>query len=267
MPDPKTPTQRALEGERHELLRRVSRAAAMPMLVLGFIWLLLVVLELTAGLSPFLSAVATVIWGLFVLQFLLEFTLAPRKLDYLRTNWLTAVSLVAPAFRVLSAFRLLRLLRAGGKGLRLLRVVSATNRGMRSLGRVMARRGTGYVALLTVVVTLGGAAGMYAFERGVPGSTIDSFGAALWWTAMIITTMGSDYFPRTSEGRMLCLLLATYGFAVFGYVTATIASLFVARDADDDRGELAGARQLEQLRADIAALRNDVKALASRDAG
>jgi voltage-gated potassium channel len=66
--------------------------------------------------------------------------------------------------------------------------------------------------------------------------------------------MGSDYFPKTSEGRLLCFLLAVYGFAVFGYVTATIASFFVARDADTSTGEIAGARQLERLEREIASL-------------
>ncbi len=44
--------------------------------------------------------------------------------------------------------------------------------------------------------------------------------------------MGSDYWPRTPEGRILCLLLALYAFAVFGYVTATLASYFIGRDAE-----------------------------------
>jgi voltage-gated potassium channel len=71
---------------------------------------------------------------------------------------------------------------------------------------------------------------------------------------MTLTTMGSDYFPKTSEGRLLCFFLALYGFAVFGYVTATIASFFVARDADTSQGEIAGARQLERLEREIASL-------------
>ena len=48
--------------------------------------------------------------------------------------------------------------------------------------------------------------------------------SAVWWTAMLLTTMGSEYWPRTPEGRVLCLLLALYAFAVFGYVTAAIAA-------------------------------------------
>ncbi len=35
---------------------------------------------------------------------------------------------------------------------------------MRALGASMGRRGFGYVVALTMIVTLAGAAGMYAFE-------------------------------------------------------------------------------------------------------
>lgn len=98
------------------------------------------------------------------------------------------------------------------------------------------RRGLGYVILLTFIVLTTGAAGMYQFEleaRGGPG--FEDYGAALWWTAMLLTTMGSEYWPRTPEGRILCLLLAIYAFAVFGYVTAAIAAYFVGKDRDEMR--------------------------------
>jgi voltage-gated potassium channel len=118
----------------------------------------------------------------------------------------------------------------------------------------MGRRGFKYVASLSLLVTIASAAGMFAFEHDVSGGALGNFGSALWWTAMVLTTMGSDYFPKTSEGRLLCFLLAVYGFAVFGYVTATIASFFVARDADTSQGEIAGARQLERLEREIKSL-------------
>ena len=258
-------TKRALDRERYKLAARIGRAMATPMTALSFVWLILLVLDLTRGLSPLLTRVNYAIWGLFVLQFLVEFLVTPRKLVYLRRNWLTAVALLLPAARVLRVFRAARALGAL-RGARLVGVVSRANRGIRALGRIMGRRGFGYVATLTLLVTVAGAAGMYAYEHGVPGSDMDSFGSALWWTAMLLTTMGSDYFPKTPEGRLLCLLLATYGFAVFGYVTATVASFFVARDADTDEGEIAGARQLDALRQEIAALRRAVEGLSSTSA-
>ena len=129
----------------------------------------------------------------FVLHFALEFIIAPRKLAYLRRNWLTAVSLMLPAFRVVRLARVMRVMRVA-RGVRLVRVVSSANRGMRTLGRVMGRRGLSYVIALTVLVNLLGAAGILAFEREAANGAIAGYGSTLWWTAMTLTTMGADYF-------------------------------------------------------------------------
>jgi voltage-gated potassium channel len=142
----------------------------------------------------------------------------------------------------------------------LVRVVTSLNRGMKALGASMGRRGFGYVVALSVVVTLAGAAGMYAFENEVEGG-LKSYGEALWWTAMLLTSLGSEYWPKTAEGRVLCFLLSLYGFAVFGYVTATLATFFIGRDAEDEWAEVAGAKSIEALREESAALRAEVRAL------
>lgn len=222
------------------------------MLLLALAWVALFVADATRGLGPVLSVASHVLWGVFVLHFLVELVLAPDKGAYLRRNWLSAVSLLLPALRVFRLLRVLRFTRAVGwlRGVRFVRVLGTFNRGMRALGRGMARRGVAYVVALTAVVTAVGAAGMYAFESEIPGSGIGTFADALWWTAMIMTTMGSEAWPRSGGGRALCLLLSLYAFAVFGYVTATLASFFVGRDAD-----AAGEGDLPALREEIRALR------------
>jgi voltage-gated potassium channel len=58
-----------------------------------------------------------------------------------------------------------------------------------------------------------------------------SYGDALWWTAMLLTTIGTDYWPHTAEGRILCLMLSVYAFAVWGYITASLASFFLGQDS------------------------------------
>lgn len=264
------PGRPAVDAERRELLANLEDWLETPMLVLGFVWLALLVLELTRGLPPLLEAAGTLIWVLFILDFALKLTLAPDKSDYLKANWLTALALAVPALRVFRVFRVVRFMRAArtARGLRLFRVISSLNRGMRALGATMRRRGFGYVLALTLIVALSGAAGMYAFENESPGERgFASYWEALWWTAMVMTTMGSDYFPRTAEGRLLCLLLAVYAFAVFGYVTATLATFFVGRDAESAEAEVAGAAQVESLRAEVAALREELRAFARRGAG
>lgn len=257
------PVEEVLTRERYELLRRLEGWLETPMLVLAFVWLALLVLEFVWGESSLFESIGTAIWVVFLLNFAVEFVLAPHKLAYLKSNWLTAIALLVPALRVFRVFRVVRMLRLAraGRSVRLLRVVSSLNRGMRALGASLSRRGFGYVVALTALVTFAGAAGMYAFESDRPGG-LNSYGEALWWTAMVMTTMGSQYWPQTEEGRVLCLLLSLYAFAVFGYMTATLATFFVGRDAANAEAEVAGADQLTALRDEIAALRDEIRALA-----
>ncbi len=258
------PNKAVLTNERYALLQRVDDWLETPMLVLGFVWLGLLIQELAYGLTPFWEQLGTAIWIVFILDFLLRFTLAPEKVPFLKQNWLTVISLFLPALRVFRIVRVLRFLRVA-RGIRLVRVIGSINRGMSALGASMSRRGFGYVLLLTLLMTLGGAAGMYAFERDVPSTSLNSYGEAVWWTAMLMTTTGSDYWPKTPEGRALCMLLALYAFAVFGYVTATLATYFVGRDAESDEGEVAGAQAIQALTNEVRALRDEVKRLVERE--
>jgi voltage-gated potassium channel len=246
-----------LEHERNQTLEQLECWLEWPMIVLGFGWLLLLIVELNWGLSRFLELLSRLIWLTFIGEFAVKFTVAPRKMPFLKKSWLTAIALMIPALRVFRIFELMRVLRVArvARGLRLVGIVASVNRGMRVLGRAMERRGLGYVVALTAIVTVAGAAGMYAFERDVPGG-LDSYGVALWWTAMLLTSIASEYWPKTAEGRLLCLLLSVYGFAVFGYMTASLASFFIGRDAEQEV-ELASARSIRELRAEIVALRSD----------
>ncbi len=56
-------------------------------------------------------------------------------------------------------------------------------------------------------------------------------------------------------------MLALYAFAVFGYVTAAIATFFVGRDAADAEDELAGAEEVAALRTEIRLLREEMRVL------
>lgn len=245
--------KRRIRSERNQLLKRLENFFELPMVVLGFVWLALLIIELVYESSPALETLGVVIWAIFIVDFLVKFSVAPEKGEYLKKNILTVISLIVPAFRVLRVARALRLFRFT-RGLRLVKVLGSLNRGMRALSATMKRRAFGYVVLLSIIVLFGGAAGMYAFERDVNGGLTD-YGTALWWTGMILTTMGSEYWPRTLEGRLLCIILALYAFAVFGYVTATIATYFIGRDAEDNSAEVAGARQIEALRKELAEIR------------
>src|SRR4051794_34622254 len=109
---PTTVVRQELNQQRWKLLRQVTALLDGPMTALAFVWLGLLILDLTRGLSGFLSILNNVLWALFVVHFALEFTIAPHKWGYLRRHWLTALALVLPAVRVLRVFRAFRALRA-----------------------------------------------------------------------------------------------------------------------------------------------------------
>ena len=255
--EPNDEITREIRAERAAMVEQLDEWLEMPMLVLSVIWLVLLVVELTRGVNPFLEAASNVIWIVFGVEYAFKFLLAPDKWAYIKKSWIALLALALPALRIFEAFRAFRVLRAARttRGLRLVRLLTSLNRGMRSLGGAFRRRGFGFVLLLSLLVLLGGAAGMYSFENEIEGG-LRSYADALWWTAMLLTSIGSDYFPRTPEGRMLCLILSIYGFAVFGYMTATLASFFIHRDAETarDRGEPCVAdiqEELQKMRADI----------------
>jgi voltage-gated potassium channel len=258
-----------LERERDGLLYQLESWLEMPMIILAFVWLVLLLVEFVWGTGPFLGMVFNTIWAIFILEFLLRFTLAPRKLPFLRRTWLTVISLVLPAARVFQLARAIRMLSMARavRGMHMVRVVGSINRGMNALRASMGRRGFGYVAALSLIVLLAGSAGMYIFESDLPDGQVgfENYGEALWWTAMLLTTVASEYWPQTPEGRFLTFLLSLYALGILGYVTATLASFFVGRDAADETGELPNAQSIQELHAEITALRTQLQQMTENE--
>ena len=243
------------DTQRWITLRQLDRWLDTPMALLGLLWLGLVVIELTAGSSRLLDTLGTAIWVIFIAEFLLRLALAPVKWRFLKGNWLTLLALVVPALRTLRILRVARAARAL-RGIRLVKIAGAANRSMNALRKSLNRRGAGYVAGLTILVLALGAAGMFSFE---PASHVDggfaSYPHALWWTAMLLTTIGSDYWPVTTEGRIMALLLSIYALAMLGYIAAAFASFFIGREAEQSASPIAGNKEIDRLSRQVAALR------------
>ena len=234
-----------LAEERNNLLVSIEKLLEGPMIFLGFIWLILLMIELIIGLSKPLEYASLTIWVIFIIDFIIKFILAPEKGIFLKKSWLTAISLFVPALRVFRIFRIVRLLR-GLKGIRVLRLVSSLNRSIKSLEATMKRRAFGYVLIITILVTFAGAAGMYALEK--PNAGFESYSMALWWTAMRVITAGNEFNPITAEGRGLAFIIALFGYTVLGYITATFATYFIGRDAEDADAPVAGSDDIKELK-------------------
>lgn len=245
---------------RMRTLRDLEHWVEGPMRLLSFAWLMLVFGQLLHPKAALLQIFGTAIWAVFILEFGARFALAPAKLRFLRRNWLTAVALLVPALRLVRVLAVLRFLGLLGGG-QILVLLGTVNRTMNALRASMGRRKVAFVAALTVIVMLLGAAGMLSLEPHAArtGATgFADYGDALWWTAMLMTTIGSAYWPQTVPGRILGFLLSVYSIGVFGYLTAVLSSFFVGQDAEDSSGPVAGTDDIAALRKDIAALRAEI---------
>lgn len=90
-------------------------------------------------------------------------------------------------------------------------------------------------------------------ESNAKGSNIHSFGQALWWAVVTVTTVGyGDKYPVTAGGRGVAVVLMLVGIGLIGVLTATVASYFVEQRADDDRDEI--IQRLDRIEVALAAL-------------
>ncbi|MFQ5381232.1 MAG: potassium channel family protein [Dehalococcoidia bacterium] len=231
-------------------LQAVERATDLPLTLLAVILIPLLVLpllfDLPAPVVRSFEAGDYLIWGVFAAVFTVKLAVAPRRIPFLRENWLEAALVVLPMLRPLRAMR----------ALRLARVVAAVGFNIEVSERFFAQRSTRVVAALTVALLAGGAGLVLAVERDADGANITNFGDALWWAAVTITTIGyGDHFPVTAAGRGVALALTLVGIAVVSTLTAAIAALIV-REGEGTAVELSDImRELKEIRGELEALR------------
>jgi voltage-gated potassium channel len=215
---------------REALRERLDRYLDVPLALASVVVVLLVVIQLTGEVSgPWrwrLEALSWGLWGLFFLEFVAKFVLAPVKRVYLREHWLDVLVVLLPFLRFLRVARVLRASRA----IPVFRLLVFGGRGSGSTLALLKRRRLGQLAIASAMVILIGAAVGFLLESGAPGSQMETFGDALWWSAALTTTVGSEISPVTTGGRVLAFVLMLYAIGVFSYFIASIASVLVESD-------------------------------------
>jgi voltage-gated potassium channel len=222
-----------------EAYDRYVRFSQAPMTALAFLMIPVLVIPLVrpvhGAMAAAFDAVDYVIWALFAVDYGVRFGLAPDRLRFVRTHVFDLAVVVLPFLRPLRALRALRGLREL-RALRLLqasRLAAFVGTGIGHAREIIRRRGLHYVVAVVIAIMFAAAGLEVAFEAHARGSNIHSYGDALWWAVVTVTSVGyGDKYPVTAAGRAVAVVLMITGIALFGVVTASIASYFVEQDQD-----------------------------------
>ena len=190
----------------------------------------------------------SLIWLVFVLDFLALLYLAPDRRRMLRTHKFDLVLVLVPILRPLALLHVLRLAASG----------TGFGRAIETMKRIALRPGIRGFLGVTVTAILTGAALTLAFEHEQPGSNIGDYTDALWWAFVTCTTVGyGDHSPVTGGGQIVALFLMVVGIAGLGLLTASIAAEFVDEDEAEEfaatEADLADLKeQLDRIEAVLA---------------
>jgi voltage-gated potassium channel len=105
-------------------------------------------------------------------------------------------------------------------------------------------------------------------EHLLDPDTFDTVWLGMWWATQTVTTVGyGDVVPDDSAGQIIATILMVGGLSLFGVITGMIASAFVTQAADERRAreENALTERLDQLTADIGAMREQLARLSADD--
>jgi voltage-gated potassium channel len=168
----------------------------------------------------------------FFLEFSYRFVKAENKRAFMKWGWIDLLSSI-PMVDFLRAGRLLRLIR-------LLRVVRAFRSTKQLLNHIFANKAKGTltsVSILAFLLIIFSAIAILEVEDDT-NSNIKTAEDAIWWAYTTITTVGyGDKYPVTTEGRVLAMVLMTFGVGLFGTFTAYVASIFVTDNKTQNDSE------------------------------
>ncbi len=103
--------------------------------------------------------------------------------------------------------------------------------------KLIAQASIGSVIVLFLAIVVG-AALVVNYEYGKPGSDIESYGDAIWWSFETVSTVGyGDFVPVTVQGRTVAVLLMIIGVGLASVAAASVISFLAGErkkvDASD----------------------------------
>jgi voltage-gated potassium channel len=113
--------------------------------------------------------------------------------------------------------------------------------------RLLSTEGIRDAGVLAVVTVIGGGAAFSAVETNQHLSTWDG----VWWAVSTVTTVGyGDIYPRTTDGRLIAIVVMLVGIGFIAILTAGAAERFIRSQGDIQREQQAIEAEQVELQAE-----------------
>jgi voltage-gated potassium channel len=203
--------------------------SAIPIICLSFVYIVSYVVPIffypmRSSVTTALSVLEYTVWGVFLVDYLVQMQLADDKKYFFRHEWLSLVFVACPFLRPIRAVR----------GVLFIREASTKRNSLvSSLPAIF-----GALGVLLVIIT---AAAVLSAERLISGANITTPSDALYWSVSTMTgSSAGGLSPITNEGRAIAAGLRIFGIGLLasttGYVATWVLSQFniVRRETGGD---------------------------------
>lgn len=236
---------RGMYGER---LAKWDRAMEWPLTVAALAFFAAYAWEILAGLTGGLELLAEAFiwaaWGVFVVDYFIRLAITENRWRWFYRHLLDLAIVILPMLRPLRLMRFLA-------------VIAIIQRGAGGIlrGRVMLFT-VGSTILIIII------AGLAVYDAEHTVGNIKTFGDAIWWSFVTMTTVGyGDFYPVTIAGRAVAVGLMVGGITLIGVISATLASWIVERVSNETSKRAATADQIESLHAEVAELKQMISVI------
>lgn len=217
------------------LAKKIEDKIEIPMIIIAIFVLPLVIIELeivqtTTHLVKIASLLDDAIWFVFLIEFVVLFSLHSQKIEYTKGNWFmllllifTPPIIVPEGFSSLRSLRSLRVFRA----VRSFRVFIAIKRGIKPINQIFQKNSMQNITIYSFVLII---------LSGILFSRIENlkFLEGAWWALTTVTTVGyGDLYPVTLSGKFLAFFVMIVGIGFVSILTANVAAYFVENDREN----------------------------------